>query len=129
MTFEALFYMAAARFTIIFIPFRHVASSIGKIMCETPREASPDTMKIAGQIAMLINKLSRYTPWESKCFVNALAGQIMLKRRKIPSTLYMGIAKESDKLSAHAWLRCGSSIILGENERSGFTAIAYFANL
>jgi hypothetical protein len=125
---ETLFFMALARFFILFIPFRRVASIMGKPMCETSEEIDPDLLLNTRQIAWLINKLSSYTPWESKCLVKALTGQIMLKKRKIPCTLYLGMAKDkANKLSAHAWLRCGNSIILGENERSGFITVAYFS--
>lgn len=128
MALEALFLMALIRFSIIFIPFRYVASVIGKPMCETSEEIDTDILIVTKKIAWLINKLSHYTPWESKCFVKALAGQIMLKKRGIPCTLYLGMAKDkTDKLSAHAWLRCGNSIILGGNERPGFTTVAYFS--
>lgn len=126
-TIEALLLMALTRFSILFIPFRHVASIMGKSMCETTEEIDPELLMTAKQITWLINKISRYTPWESKCLVKALTAQIMLKKRRIPCTLYLGMAKDkTNKLSAHAWLRCGNSILLGENERSGFVTVAYF---
>lgn len=55
----------------------------------------------------------------------------MLKRRKIPSTLYLGLAKDEkkkDKLRAHAWLRCGSVILAGEREIDRFVVISTFGD-
>jgi len=124
---EAFFFTALSRFYILFVPFRRVAARMGKLMHETAKDIEYEKLIIARQIALLIEKVSNYTPWESKCLVMALTGQKMLKKRKIPSTLYLGIKKEkADKLSAHAWLRCGNSVILGEKERSGYTTVAYF---
>lgn len=124
---EAIFLMALSRFYILFIPFRSVASLMGKPMHETVEEIDPDLLTVARQITWLIEKMSKYTPWESKCLVKALTGQRMLKKRRIPCTLYLGMAKDNtNKLSAHAWLRCGNHILLGENGRIGFTTVAYF---
>lgn len=124
---EAFLLMALSRFYILFIPFRRVASLMGKPMHETTKEIESELLMVARQITWLIEKMSKYTPWESKCLVKALTAQRMLKKRKIPCTLYLGIAKnKTNKLSAHAWLRCGNLILLGEKERSGFTTVAYF---
>lgn len=46
----------------------------------------------------------------------AIAGKMMLKRRKIPSTLYLGITRDVEKensLKAYAWLRSGIHILTG----------------
>lgn len=124
---EAFLLMAISRFSILFIPFRRVAAFMGKPMRETADLVESELMIVAKQIAWLIEKISRYTPWESKCLVKALTGQIMLKKRKISCTLYLGIKKnKANALSAHAWLRCGNVIILGENGRLGYTTVAYF---
>ena len=125
--FEAFLTMAISRFYILFIPFRRVATRMGKPMHETTKEIDSERLTYARQIAWMIEKVSNYTPWESKCLVRALTGQKMLKKRKIPSTLYLGVKKENvDGLSAHAWLRCGNFVILGGKERSGYTTVAYF---
>lgn len=128
MTLEAVVLMAFCRFSILFFPFRHVAAKMGTPMVETPEEILEDKQVYAKEICWLIEKSSRYTPWESKCLVKALTALMMLKKRKIPCTLYLGMAKDkSNKLSAHAWLRCGKAILLGDYERTGFTTVAYFS--
>ena len=38
----------------------------------------------------------------------------LLKRRKVPSTLYFGFGKdEHNKLKGHAWLQCSGIIVTG----------------
>ena len=60
----------------------------------------------------------------------ALAARWMLKRRRIPSTLYFGMAKDEDgRLTAHAWLRSGSQTLTGAEEQDGFTVLATFADI
>lgn len=120
--------MGFVRFLILFIPFKRVASIMGKPMSESPEEVEPSMLITAKKIAWYVKKLSQYTFWESKCLVQALTTLILLKRRKIPCTLYLGMAKdENNKISAHAWLRCGNEVVTGAYERSGFSMVAYFS--
>lgn len=125
---EAFFTMALTRFLILFIPFRKVASFMGKPMCLTSEDLGEELLLAAKRITGIIERLSNHTPWESKCFVKALSAQIMLKKRRIPCTLYLGMSKDkANNISAHAWLRCGKFILLGDKERHGFVTVAYFS--
>ncbi len=70
--------------------------------------------KIEISISRAILTMSRYLPWECECLAQAISGKMMLRRRQIPSTLYLGVAKKEDgDLNAHAWLLVGEIIILG----------------
>jgi hypothetical protein len=54
----------------------------------------------------------------------------MLQRRRIPSTLYFGVAKDPDgNLKAHAWLRSGTQMVTGAAGRKQFTVVATFADI
>lgn len=126
---EAIFLSGIIRFAILFFPFRKVASIMGKQMTESPSQASMEAYKKALAIRRAVEKVSASTPWESKCLVQALSALIMLKRRNIPGTLYLGITKDgSNKLLAHAWLRCGEMTVTGGKEQSMFKAVAYFSS-
>jgi hypothetical protein len=71
---------------------------------------------------------SRHLPWNCTCLVQAMAGKAMLKRRGVPSTLYLGVAKDGEtRLQAHAWLRCGARILTGWQEMERFKVIGTFA--
>lgn len=62
------------------------------------------------------------------CLVQALAATWMLQRRGIPSTLYFGLAKETDgELEAHVWVHSGTQVLMGAKRRHDFTAVATFA--
>ncbi|MGD8781902.1 MAG: lasso peptide biosynthesis B2 protein [Ignavibacteria bacterium] len=52
--------------------------------------------------------------------------KLILKKRNIPSTLYLGVKKDDNKMEAHAWLRIGDKIITGKNVSEDFTVISYF---
>lgn len=124
---EAFCLLAIARFAIFAVPFRRIAPWLGQMMVESPPYA-PKREGLIEQVSNSIQTAARYTPWESKCLAQAMAAKMMLKWRNIPSTLYLGVAKDvKTGVKAHAWLRCGDRILTGSQNHKEFTVIACFA--
>ena len=125
---EAFLWLALSRLAILLVPFRRIAPFLGQTMVETsidPSVLSP----LARHISWAVQTAGRYTPWESKCLAQGMAAKMMLKRREIPSTLYLGVLKEGHKgLSAHAWIRCGDRILTGARGHRRFTVVATFGD-
>lgn len=72
--------------------------------------------------------MSKYTLWESQCLVKAIAGMMMLERRGIDSTIYLGTTRDEDgKMIAHAWLRSGPFYVSGSEGMKQFTVVGMFA--
>jgi hypothetical protein len=123
---EAVFWLGLARGAVLLLPFRFIAPYLGKLNHETPQVCSVSQQAIAQHIAWVISVSSRYTPWRSNCLAQALAGKIMLQRRGICSTLYLGLKRSTNKLEAHAWLRVGEQIVTGGAVKHEFTQISSF---
>ncbi|WP_427854315.1 lasso peptide biosynthesis B2 protein [Desulfosporosinus youngiae] len=124
----AFFLMGIVRLAVLIIPFRFISRSIGERMAESPIEVNYSTYMKAAKVGWAVSKISQFTPWESKCLVQSITAQILLRLIKIPYTLYLGLAKdESNKLVAHAWLRCGGLILTGAREKDRFVAVAKFS--
>ncbi|WP_026882526.1 lasso peptide biosynthesis B2 protein [Clostridium akagii] len=127
--FEAFFISGLVRFAILFVPFKKLASICGKYKEETTMEITDIEKQVVSKVAWAVGEASTRTPWESKCLVKALTAQRMLVKRKISSTVYLGLAKNENKtLLAHAWIRSGQKIITGEREMVAFKEVARFAN-
>ncbi|WP_226645700.1 lasso peptide biosynthesis B2 protein [Mesobacillus subterraneus] len=125
---EAIIYLAWARVLKLF-PFKKVSPMLGTYMDESSFQEDFSVYGTIRKISNAIQIMSRYTPWESKCLVRAVAGMKMLQRRGINSTLYLGTAKdETGKLIAHAWLRSGSYYVSGAEEMNRFTVVSKFSN-
>ncbi|MFM7377024.1 MAG: lasso peptide biosynthesis B2 protein [Erythrobacter sp.] len=76
----------------------------------TPEAAAQGRARIAFVIPRVVHRL----PWRADCLVQALAGQAMLRRRSIASTIEVGTAKHPDgRFEAHAWLVCDGEVVLG----------------
>lgn len=146
--FEVFCLLGIARLTLLLIPFRHLARRLGPLHTETPPDAPPAHVAHAQRVGQAIARVSPHTPWTSNCFPQALVAKYWLQRRRIPTTLYLGVALTKDAAStparmgaprpklkdaspnlnmeAHAWLRCGPLIVTGERGHARFTVTAAF---
>ncbi|MEX2461048.1 MAG: lasso peptide biosynthesis B2 protein [Paenibacillaceae bacterium] len=124
---EAYLYLGWARI-LISLPFAKIAPSLGVHMQETSDTQLDKNRIVLKNIAHAIDIMSQRTLWESKCLVKAIAGLKMLARRKIESTLYLGMARDdSAKMIAHAWLRSGPFYVTGKQGMEKFTVVGKFA--
>jgi Transglutaminase-like superfamily len=63
---------------------------------------------------------------EVLCLPRALATHAMLRRRGITSRLCLGVAREQDKLAAHAWVEVGEDRAVAGPGAGAFTRLADF---
>ncbi|WP_064091676.1 lasso peptide biosynthesis B2 protein [Rossellomorea aquimaris] len=126
--FESFLYLGWARILKIF-PFAKVAPTLGERLKETSFSPNMKNKEILSNISQALHIMSRYTIWESRCLVKAIAGMKMLEKRQIESTLYLGTARdEQGQLIAHAWLRSGPFYLTGAEGMEKFTVVGKFAN-
>jgi len=127
---EAFVLLAFARILVLILPFKWLAVSLGRHMNESGTQVAEADLQHARLIGQAIRSAANNTPWESVCLPQAVAGQWMLKRRHIAATLYLGVAKDenkTEKLAAHAWLRCGDDILTGAKGHRQFTVVGMFS--
>jgi len=127
---EAGCLLSVARFAVSFIPFRWIVAFLGRYRTESPAEDQPRHLPAIRQVFWAIRVMSRNLPWKNTCLVQAMAGQWMLRRRGVPGTLYLGLARdqESGELLAHAWLRSGQKMVTGGNSLDrGYTVVGSFS--
>lgn len=125
---EATCLLGLARAMVLMIPVKRFAALLGRLHVETPTESSPREDTVSQRVEWAIRFASAYTPWTSNCFNKAIAGKVMLRVRRVSSTLYFGVRKENGEVAAHAWLRAGSRIVTGGSTRAQFTVISYFGS-
>jgi len=127
---EAFALLGLARFLVLALPFKWLAVSLGRHMKEADRQISVSDLNLARKVGQAVCAAANYTPWESVCLPQAVAAQWMLKRRHVAGTLYLGVAKDAakpEKLTAHAWLRCGHLILTGREGHRQYTVVATFS--
>ena len=138
---EALFWCGLARLVILLLPFRIYARLMGKPHAELKeKDESSETNKTLEaatrssleEIGRAVRRAGRHAPWKTRksrktrCLVEAIAAKRMLKRRKINCRIYLGVARENDRMIAHAWLQSGNIILTGNKNLNTFTVVSIF---
>jgi len=94
-------------------------------MGESPDRLDSSCISVAREIQYAVESAARHLPWKPVCFPQAVAAQWMLRRRAVPSTLYLGI-DPAEGYDAHAWVRAGTVMVTG-GPRRGHTVVSSFA--
>ncbi|MGL5379009.1 lasso peptide biosynthesis B2 protein [Clostridium sp.] len=127
---KTFIYTAIARMVILFLPFNKLRKKMGTKGLESPEKVDKETYKVARDISWIVIQASKYTPWESKCLVQALTAQRLMKENGIPTTVYLGVKKgANNEILAHAWTRCGEYFLTGGINRGEYTVVAKFSSL
>ncbi|MBQ1689179.1 MAG: lasso peptide biosynthesis B2 protein [Lachnospiraceae bacterium] len=129
-TIEAWYFCMWYRLLIRFLPSNKLEKRFGIRDQETSREVSKRDYYWAYRAGYEANRIAEKTPWDSKCLVRALAARKILERRKVATTLYLGVGwevKEKNPMIAHAWLRCGELYVTGGNGE-GYAIVAMYGN-
>jgi hypothetical protein len=123
---EATLALAWAGVQLRLHPFARVATRLGRHMAESPPAEDDRTLKQAESIRWAVETAARVLPWKPVCLPQALAGTAMLRRRRIASTLYLGV-DPGRGLDAHAWVRVGTLIVTGGPLETRFSVVSTFA--
>jgi hypothetical protein len=100
----------------------------GKVIAE--HELSNVQLHQIKMVKTVVLANSKYTPWESKCMVQALSAKWLLKKYNVPSTIYFGVTKDSEnegKLKAHAWLKVNQTFITGAVGHQKFKVVNFYS--
>lgn len=132
---EATFSLALIRAAILVLPFKFVAQHLALRGSQNEKTNpfppnNPTTRAIAKSIGRAVRTAASRTPWESKCLAQALAAALMLRSRKIPFVLTLGVARTLNPnpgIDAHAWLFSGDILLTGAGYEH-YSIIAQFTS-
>ena len=116
---RVLFIVGAARVSLWLLPIavaRKVVLSAAAFAYETSIDQSIWAVKVA----------SRYVP-HATCLTQALAVQALLACAGRESRVEIGVAKDSEKFEAHAWVVCGNRIVIGGPNVARYSRLATWA--
>jgi hypothetical protein len=126
---EAVFELTRAQLSAALIPFRWLAPGFGRLMAESPEIYDATHERAILDLRWAIGTAASQLPWHSRCLVRATAVKWMLCRRRIPSTLYLGVAPGTAKTwDAHAWVRCGTIVLTGGPQHLNYRVLVKFAD-
>jgi len=112
---------------ISLLPFKWYSRWLGVKGAVATTKTNTELILMVKKIEKAMLRVKRYFPWRIKCLARALTAKYLLKNRNIPSTIYLGVAKENpDKIIAHAWLQCMDITVTGKEEKSKFAPLVFF---
>jgi hypothetical protein len=121
-----------SRTAIVVVPFRHIAPRMGVHLGNRAWVPllTAEQRDLAVKIGSTVRLASRFTPWVSNCFPQALAASILLRLYGVPYVLNFGLAPgEADKrLQAHAWVAAGAVAVTGGSSFDDFTVVGCFGS-
>jgi len=125
---EALAWLCWAELLLLLVPFRWIAPRLGRVTAQSPLTINDAERQLALRVSWAVQSIARHVPLRFVCLPQAIAAKWMLRRRGLPSTLYLGLRPGGAlKLSAHAWLRVGDQILTGRAGSFNHEMIATFA--
>jgi hypothetical protein len=125
---EALGLLVVFRTALAMMPVRKIIGAVTRGRADEAErlqaEETSQTRLTARRVQWAVSAVARHSVVEFVCFPQALAGYMMLRRRRVPSTLVYGVARsDSGELLAHTWLTVGNDVILGGEAAKDFTPI------
>ena len=125
---ESSFWLLAARVAVPWFEFRRIARVLRLVEGDAPDTLPRQEGLTPQQVAWAVEAVAGHAPWASTCLMRALAGHVLLRRRGISSVLTLGVATTgtSGTIVAHAWLRCGESVLIGGRGTHHFAPLASF---
>jgi len=125
---EAIFWLLVARFVVRFVPFTRLEKWFSRPVVG-PELDEPSRGVVRHDVRLSIYRASGYFSVRPVCFPQALAAQVMLRRRRVGTCLYYGSAVVPSKgLSAHVWLQDGDQAVVGRRVSAGYQVLAHYSS-
>lgn len=119
---EAIVMLGMARLIVVTVPFRLMVPWLSR---------APQTMSCHEALLLSVRRAvttaARNVPWNAVCLPQAVAAKAMLARRGCGSSIYLGANLNAQgKLTAHAWLVAGGTVVVGAAGIRCVTSLARF---
>jgi hypothetical protein len=80
----------------------------------------------ADWVAWAIESVAGRPGVDALCLPRALAAHAMLRRRGIASRLCLGVARNGEQITAHAWTEVDERKVIGGEDAASFTQLAVY---
>lgn len=124
---EATFLLIIIKGMILLFPLRWYKGVLGVQNAAT--DFTPDSlaMKVILCVSRAIVRSRKVIPWKNQCLTEAITAKLLLRRRGVNSTLYLGVNRDNNTMTAHAWLCCGQLFVTGKRGMEKFTVVSSFS--
>lgn len=124
---EVTFLLVVIKGMIVLLPFRMYRKMLGIQNENFVAKPVSNSTNIIFSVARAIVRSRKVLPWKSLCLTEAIVAKILLRRRGVASTLFLGVNKENNSMTAHAWLCCGEIFVVGKKGVEKFKVVSTFS--
>ncbi len=121
------------RLSLLTIRFRWLVRSLGQHYKnhQVSSLVSQQELDVAWRIGRITALVARYTPWQSKCLVQAVMARILLNFYHIPHVICLGArltGDHTDPMKAHAWVKVGPWVVTGREGHQSYPVVSVFVS-
>lgn len=121
---ETVLALALAWVLVFVVPLRRTQALLRRLSAPataTCADRSDSACAVARRVVWIADRL----PWHSTCLVRAIAGFLLLARRRVGGvSIRIGVRRAEGRIDAHAWLLRGAEILLGGGETDTYAPLA-----
>ncbi len=126
-------YSGVIRLALLTLRFRWMARWLGKQ--HENYQFSPLVtaceMQLAWRIGRIAELVARFTPWQSKCLVQAILVRSLLGYYGVPYVMHLGArltGEPSEAMKAHAWVKVGAWVVCGREGHQAYAVTNSFVS-
>jgi hypothetical protein len=123
---EAACMLTFFRAALNFLPTQRLTAWMDSYDRRQPSIPPAMASRAIDRVQWAIDAVGRHAPLTFACFPRSLAAYFMLRRRHIVSRLFYGVARGTDHLTAHTWVKVGDCTVVGGEVESQFTVLHTF---
>jgi hypothetical protein len=125
---EAAACVVLARVLLATCAFSRLTPLVGEIGAALDGEPAPSAVRRspASRVGQTIASAAARLPGNSSCLAQAIAGRLMLRRRRVSSQIVLGVNMVDGSLQAHAWLVAQGGIVCGGQTADRYVPLAAF---
>ncbi len=123
---EAACMLTFFRAALKFLPTQRLTAWMDRYDRRQPSIPPALAGRTINRVQWAIDAVARHAPLTFVCFPRSLAAYFMLRRRHIVSKLFYGVARGTDQLTAHTWVKVGDCTVVGGEVESQFTVLHIF---
>jgi len=122
---ETVLALALAWILVFVVPLRRTQALLRRLSAPATVTSAADQGDSACAVARRVVWIADRLPWHSTCLVRAIAGFLLLARRRVGGvSIRIGVRRAEGRIDAHAWLLRGAEILLGGGETDTYAPLA-----
>ena len=126
MAIRIIMLMSLYWFFTLFLPFKFFIGKIGIQGDSIERRLTDKEKRFLIFLFRIFKGMGKYKLLKFRCLIRVLAAAKLLRMKKIPYTVFLGVQKKNKRLKAHAWIISEEIMVTGDT-KGEFNTVSFFS--